>query len=281
MKAIKRAFFGGIVLSVCGIFALGSFNSFNLDRNIVFKNDLNIKFAKRLDDITGEYVVGRMAASIPTGTIFNKKVVEVKKGIEKEVRETITENQVNDIPEPAVFETEELFLTGGLYNKEPLKEGDDFRATTKVENGIISAINVTFPDGKTFNLNTNEPMVGNVFQYQDSETGDTKSGLFYEIKEGHYMLTLTDDTNFTGLRLEFKAEEGTKLATNEKKMDANWDMDQHDQNNEVGVNEEKANDEEFAKETEVEEVNSEKQEEFEDGPYAKAENTFSFKFAMK
>jgi hypothetical protein len=97
--------------------------------------------------------------------------------------------------------------------------------------GIIEEIDVTLPDGKKFILNTNERMVGNVFQYEDTETREMRSGLIYpvNIKEGKYMITLTDDTNYKGMRLEFKAQKGNEFESKDGNKD--WAMNEKPEDN--------------------------------------------------
>jgi hypothetical protein len=68
MKTIKKALLGTAILGSVAFFGLGSFNSIVVDKNAFLKNDLNIKFAKRLDDMKGEITIGRMAASLPKWT---------------------------------------------------------------------------------------------------------------------------------------------------------------------------------------------------------------------
>lgn len=214
MKTIKRTFFGVMVVSAIGVFALGSFNSFNInDKTALLKNDLNIKFAKRLDDLTGKVVMGRMAASVPkwdpNKDLRNKKVLSAAfelKTNKKEEKAIVTEVEQKDIPEPAIVTTPELALTGGIYKQNPLQAGKGYSGSARISDGIVEEVNVTFPDGESLVINTREPMIGNVFQYEDGHTRELKSGLAYPIKDGGFMITLTDDSRFATVRLEFKSK---------------------------------------------------------------------------
>lgn len=235
MKNLKKALFGTTLLGAVSFFVLGSMNSIVVDKSAFLKNDLNIKFAKRLDEMTGEVVVGRMAASIPTWDNskslapmkevlkINKKALQVKK---ERVEKAIAQKVVKTTPGPSVKNARDLQLTGGLFNKKPLKDGQDFSGKAHVVDGVIEEIDVKLPGGKRFIVNTNERMVGNVFQYEDTETREMRSGLFYEVKKGHYMITLTGDSEYSGLRLEFKSEAGTEVES--KNNNSNWAM--NDQN---------------------------------------------------
>lgn len=239
MKAIKRAFYGSIVLGACGFFALGSFNSFDISyRKHSLKNDFNIKFAKRIDDMTGEVVVGRMAASIPKWNPFqNKKKVVAQKpkkveALKPEVKEekkpevAKAEPAVIERPEATVKDVPSAQLVAGLYNKTPLENIPKGAGEVSVTNGVISSLSVSFPDGRVFNPTfSRDEMVGNVFEYEDTGTNELKSGLMYEIAEGHYMVTFTDDSVFNTVRLEFKTDQALK----QPKQNVNWAMNEQNQ----------------------------------------------------
>ena len=288
MKTLKKAFLATTVTGTFLVFALGSMNSIVVDKNAFLKNDLNIKFAKRLDDIQGVVTVGRTAASLPkfdmsksltTKTVepkqFKKmvKAVAPKKVEEKEVEVVEVTNP------PAVQNTGSLELTGGLYQKRSL-EGAKFSGSVQVRNGIIEGLNATLPDGKSLSISViRTEMVGNVFQYEDSETRELKSGLFYPVNvaKGEYMLNLTDDTNFAGLRLEFKNPE----LQSEGVVTSNWEM--NDQNEEEQTDE-YAQDFDSERELEMEEPNTEEgydQEQELENDYAQNEEqqeTYAFAF---
>lgn len=232
MKTVKRFFLSVIVLGTIGVFALGSFNSFNInDKTALLKNDLNIKFAKRLDDLTGKVIMGRMAASIPkwdpSKDLRNKKVIQTSskvianKNIEKL---NIAQVEEKEIPAPAIESTPELSLTGGLYKQNPLKDEKGYSGSARITDGVVEVVNVVFPDGESLVINTREPMIRNVFQYEDSVTREMKSGLAYPIKGGGFMITLTDDSRFSTLRLEFSVagtDEAAELDTEQSEWSDN------------------------------------------------------------
>lgn len=264
MKAIKKVFISTFIVGAGSLFLMGSFNSIVVDKATFLKNDLNIRFAKRLDDMNGKVVIGRMAASVskfraPKASRARKEQIRIK--AEKVVdKKEVTKTAARIVPEPAITEAPGLELTGGLYDSKPLKEGKGYFGSATVIDGVIEEIDVTLPDGKKFTVHTNERMVGNVFQYEDSETREMRSGLFYEVKKGQYMITLTDDTNFSGLRLEFKSGDGEEIisnndssnwAMNEQNEDENFEQDQFENRNNEQEN--FAQNEEFEQEAEYNE----------------------------
>ncbi|MBT4792414.1 MAG: hypothetical protein HON90_12655 [Halobacteriovoraceae bacterium] len=233
MKSLKKAFYGTLFLGAIGFVVSGSMNSIVINKKAFLKNDLNIKFAKRLDDMKGEIVIGRMAASIPswrtpTKSLTIKKEAPVKKAINKraikianKIRAKQAITQTNNLPAAAIKSTQPLSLTGGFYNKKPLDQTASFSGNAKVTDGVIETLSVTLPDGESFSVNSNIRMVGNVFEYEDSNTREMRSGLFYVVKKGHYMVTLTDDSSFSGMRLEFM---NNKVEREDKKIKKSWAM---------------------------------------------------------
>lgn len=243
MKGLKKGLLGTTILSATLLVAFGSFNSIVVDKASFLKNDFKITFAKRLDDMNGEVTIGRMAASLPKFKVEDSLAQQVKAPVlAKRSRrslikptKSIAKIENKFVPGPAVNDTPNLELTGGLFNKKPLKDGKGYEGTAVVRDGVIEEVNVTLPGGKKFYINLNERMVGNVFQYEDSETREMRSGLFYIVnKEKHeYMITLTDDTHFSGMRLEFKgkgddevkADDNHSFAMNKQNIEDNGDLD--------------------------------------------------------
>ena len=302
MKALKRTFFAGVALIAFVVFAIGNLNSFNLANKSAFlKNDLNIKFAKRLDDLTGKVVMGRMAASVPSWNSETKNNL-----VQKNLKKSIVTKKKNDsvkeevasvkLPEPAIQDAPDLELTGGLYNKKPLEGGKGYSGRATIVDGVIEEINVNLPDGKEFILNTNKRMVGNVFEYEDMTTRELKTGLLYEIKEGHYMVNLTDDSTFSSLRLEFKTKNGAKIETEAYNNEDSWAMNEQNISENWAINEETPKEVEAANNGNVQEKDEyihddedsfqetesfENEEEYIQTTEAIKAKTFAFKFASK
>lgn len=239
MKSLKRTFAALGVFSTCMLVGLGSYNSYKFNSVSFLKNDFNIKFSKRLDEYYGKVTVGRLAASVPTWKTktSDKALIEKVNRVVREKFKPLLDKQKNakkNAPAPTISQDLDLELTGGLYNKKPLKQGLEFSGNAKVVDGVIEEINVSLPGGKSFVINTSERMVGNVFQYEDTNTRELRSGLFYEVKKGTYMITLTDDSQYGGTRLEFKAPQNSEIKNNYG--NTNWAMNQ--QNDDYGQNDE-------------------------------------------
>jgi|LULL01.1.fsa_nt_gb hypothetical protein len=220
MKALKRVFIGVTVFVTTSFFILGGMNSIIVDENAFLKNDLNIKFAKRLDDLNGEVTIGRMAASLPE---WNQKDALAQKKIKSKLKEDKKTIQKQDLvlnqeetverievpvekTKPAIRDAIGLELTGGLYKQKPINNSKVIAGSLSVVDGVLEEVSFILPDGTSRSLSlVNSRMVGNVFQFEDTETRDIRSGLFYVLnrEEGKYMLTITNDTNFGGLRLEY------------------------------------------------------------------------------
>ncbi len=82
-------------------------------------------------------------------------------------------------------------------------------------------------------------MAGNVFTYEDAETRERKSGIFYEVKEGTYMINLTNDSKYAGVRMEFttSVKNGIEVAQNKVessyKNEVSWKNDKQNLKDEV------------------------------------------------
>jgi hypothetical protein len=245
MKALKKASFGLLFLGVLGTVVLGSYNSMFISNDAFMNQTAGIKFTKRLDEISGKVVIGRMAASSSPWTALNKKaqkkVAKAKKAIvkgnykkaERKLRKALKKVAKKiDMPTPAIQGDLDLSLSN-VFHKKPLKAGS-FSGSAKTVDGVIEEIYVSLPNGRTIEINTNERMMGNVFQYEDTKTREMQSGMFYEVKKGTYMITLTSDSQYKGTRLEFKASE-TEVAYNDDHYSAqeSWEMDQQNEQKEL------------------------------------------------
>lgn len=248
MKALKKALFTTTIGAIFMMLALGGYNSALIDPSAFVKNDLGIKLAKRLDEIRGEITIGRVAASIPTfkpkaKPVIKKQVAKlVKKKVVKKKKVQKKKEVAANIPAPVVNENLELSLTGGFHNKKALDAESEFSGSAVVRDGVVEEISVSLPGGQSFTINTNERMVGNVFQYEDTGTRERKSALFYKVKKGQYMVTLTDDTQFPGLRLEFRADNIQDL-TEDIADNSNWALNKQNPNNNENTEDEYAQNE--------------------------------------
>ena len=232
MKTYKR--FGTWSLLVGGLtfFVWGSMNSQVVDQRAFMQNKFDIKFAKRLDEMNGEIVMGRMAASLDKSKWSKISTASIKKTAAKlkaEPVEKVVEKAETPVAEPAITDNLELTLSGGLYAKKPLKDKSSFYGSARIANGVIEEITVGLPDGAQIDIRTsNERLNGNVFTYEDAGTGEMRSGLLYKVKEGVYMVTLTNDSVYPGLRLEFKTD--AVIEQNFQEIRESWAYDNGNQN---------------------------------------------------
>jgi uncharacterized protein with FMN-binding domain len=195
------------------LFLVSLYNSVQINSNSLFESNHGIKFVKRLDEMKGEIKYGRLTAS-QAGS-FNQIIAqEIIKGKRSQRLEVISNTPVEiqekaqvvteiaEIPEPAILENLDLKLDQ-LFYKEAQKDGT-YTGGAKISNGLIEEVWVVFPNGEELSLSIVDRMVGNVFQFHDTETGEIQSGMIYEVKKNQqYMITLTSDSKFSGLRLGF------------------------------------------------------------------------------
>lgn len=216
MKAIKSITIFTFFTIAALFVVLGGFNSIYTDQTAFMENDFDIKFAKRIDEMNGEVTVGRLAASLRPWKDSVKKIDMNKVNAQassldvyvvgKEVKAQVAAVQDSFVPEPAVKDNLVLELTGGLYDKASINIGNNISGAAETVDGVIQNVKINLPGGEVFTIDTRERMVGNVFEFEDSQTRELRSGLFYKVKANTYMITITDDSKYAGLRLEFKAE---------------------------------------------------------------------------
>jgi hypothetical protein len=223
------------------VFALlamtGVYNTVVLNNDSFMAFDSGVKFVKRLDEINGRVTFGRMAASAKSWTkLETKKIVAQPKKLAKIApkkvvkKEEFKKEEPINTPEPAIKGDLDLTVSN-VFFKQPLKQGA-FSGSARTVDGVIEEIYVSLPEGDRIEINTNDRMVGNVFQYEDSQTGDIRSGMFYEVKPGTYMITLTGDKSYkySGVRIEFKAENGAEVAYSDDYYESTQSWDMNNQN---------------------------------------------------
>jgi hypothetical protein len=224
------AIFGCLSLGINGLVNTAKFN----DISFMTANH-GIKFEKSLDEMTGKIEEGRLTASaLPWNKLQKKKIVKTfKRDLSKKVttktkssfvplsfnKSGNAKNSVNhkikNVPAPAI--NKDLNLTvSKFFHKEEIQ---GVSGSAKTFDGIIEEVSINLPDGRNININTNEKMVGNVFYYEDTNTNEMKSGMFYEVKKGTYMITLTNDSTYQGARIELTSGDGSVI---ERPASANW-----------------------------------------------------------
>ncbi|MEX0799282.1 MAG: hypothetical protein WEB87_05675 [Bacteriovoracaceae bacterium] len=272
MKAFKRFTIQTLALTGFVALAMGGYNSMIMQNDTFMSASTDIKFVKRLDEINGKVVIGRAAASTREWKSLSQSKKEDKK--EKRVEVAVNSNiqkqeaapaapeEVKNIPEPAIKGDLDLSLTNVFYKK-PLKQGE-FSGSARTVDGVIEEIFVNLPDGNVIEINTRERMMGNVFQYEDFETREIKSAMFYEVKQGVYMITLSNDSKYAGVRMEFQAGNGAEVAYGDDyyQETRGWGANNQNHNNQL------ANEAEYAPETEEPEYQDQ----------AEKEETYGFNF---
>lgn len=263
MKAFRQTL---VILFFIGITAIGVqgiYNSNQMSHVALLKNDHGIKFTKRLDELNGEYVKGRYAASIPSASWENiKPKAEVKKVAAKKavVKKEEPKKIVKFEPAPVIEELPDVQLTAALVNKKTLEVGKDVEGSIVVADGFIKSLNISLPNGDPIEIETHERMSGNVFMYYDHESGEEKSGLLYEVEKGkRYMVTLANHSLYPGARFEFGVKEGTaELAYDQEYYDAqeSWNMNAQNEEDNIAGNDEVETDEELDYDSEEEQAQS-------------------------
>ena len=230
MKSVKRAFLGTAFMGTAFLMVLGSYNTFSVDYSAFTKNDLDIKFSKRLDNITGEIIIGRMAASVPKWdkiaepikkeSVKIKRVAKVERVIKKQV-EKIEANQ----SAPAIVDAD-LELVDGFDGKAAF--AGEFSGKVVVSDGVVQTISVNIPGkGQIEFMTIQEKMSGNVFQFEDSLTSELRTGMIFKRPDGSHMVTLTNDSQFSNMRLGLKSTASEELASDIDQSEsaveeANW-----------------------------------------------------------
>jgi len=241
MKALKKLSLSITTLGILGSVILAGYNSMVVNNDAFMTADSGIRFTKRLDELNGKVTIGRMAASTQNWSDLSETKREVKTITKRTARKanrvankvSKTAEKAVRVPSPAIDANLELSLSN-VFHKKPLKTGS-FSGSAKTIDGIIEEIYVSLPNGKVIDINTRDRMVGNVFQYEDTATREMRSGMFYEVKKGKYMITLTNDSQFPGARLEFTAANGEEIAYNEDHYESthNWGMDEQNNNSDL------------------------------------------------
>lgn len=283
MKAFKKLTVTAVVFSGLAVFATGFYNSMVMSDNSFMELASSVKFAKRLDEINGKVVVGRMAASTAWKSMAAMKKpavaqkVEVKKAIptpakkivKEEKKEEVAASAVAAIPEPAIKDDLDLTVSN-VFFKKPLEAGQ-FSGSAKAVDGVIEEIYVNLPGGKYIEINTRDRMAGNVFTYEDSNTREDKSGLFYEVKPGTYMITLANDSEFPGVRIELNTGVDNQIAATENYYDnqVSWKTNEQNTNGDL-AQEYKAENEDYGYKYEHE------QDSYQDNASKEATTEFNF-----
>lgn len=197
-------------LSICLFFVgIGLYNSVVINSKSEI-TDSEMKFVKRLDEVYGVTVPGRMVAtasdwqkisSKPNVSVVKNEanVSAPQKSISTEVSESASENP----QDAAVLEELNLSLVE-VINPKKWQNGlnnSQFNGSLLTNNGVIEGLNVSLPNGEGLSVSFSE-LTGNVFEYDID--GELFSGMMYQVDQSAYMVTLTNGP-LEGTRLRFSA----------------------------------------------------------------------------
>ena len=188
-----------------GFFALvGTYNAvvINSDSHI---SSSDIKFVKRLDELNGVVIPGRVVAA---ATQWQKLEVKKQKVVIAKVSNT-TSNSSESAPveiTPAAAVAEELNLNlVEVINPKKWQNGltaSQFNGTLSTNDGIIESLDVALPNGEGVSVSFSE-MTGNVFEYDFN--GELYSGMMYQVDQDSYMVTLSNGP-LEGTRFRFSSK---------------------------------------------------------------------------
>lgn len=255
MKAFKRMAL--ILGSTAGVFtlALSFYNSAALNNEAFMSANFDTN-NKRLDELNGDIVIGRMAAS--TRSWESLEIQEEAKPVIKSFKfsntNSVAKKEVVEL-EPAIKEDLELTLSSvklgvkekGKPNKLVELEKGAFTGSARTSNGYVEEVSVNLPDGRQIDIYSHKRMASNVFEYIDNE-GNTRSAMMYESGKNTFTVMLTNDPHYPGSKLTFKT--GGESLGNDSNL--NWGMNDQNINSELAEGERM--DEEYTQEDEVEYV---------------------------
>ena len=229
--SVKKSIKTFAMLGCCAVVISGIYNSLHTSDD--FMSDPEVRLVKRLDELKGKVKVGRMAASTIgwsklTANKVSKpaapKLKRVKK-IAKKADQAKSKRIIRaSIQEDLQLDAVQVF-NAKLFKKPLDMKNNDFSGSLTAKGGVLESVQINLPTGENIEISSYDEMNGNVFQYEDSETREVYSGMFYKIKEGSYMVTLTNDQRFAGTRIQFEApKEAGYEAPNENEY-ASWAHD--------------------------------------------------------
>lgn len=206
MQGKNKKKYIGFVLS--GLFVLtGTYNAVVINSESLISSD-EVKFVKRLDEIYGVTVPGRVVAASMNWQKLSPSVTPKKQVIEKNViaqtSAPVASESVDVTPSAAVQEELSLSLVEVINPtkwKDGLKAGQ-FNGTLSTNQGIIEDLNISLPNGEGVAVSFSE-MTGNVFEYDMN--GELYSGMMYQVDQNSYMVTLTNGP-LEGTRLRFSTQ---------------------------------------------------------------------------
>jgi hypothetical protein len=188
-----------------GLFVLtGTYNAVVINSESLISST-EVKFVKRLDEVYGVTVPGRVVAASASWQKLAPSVAPKNQEIKKvEIAKVETASEaapVDLIPAAAVQEELSLSLIEVINPtkwKDGLKAGQ-FHGVLSTNQGVIEDLNISLPNGEGVAVSFSE-MTGNVFEYDLN--GELYSGMMYQVDQNAYMVTLTNGP-LEGTRLRF------------------------------------------------------------------------------
>jgi hypothetical protein len=210
MRNLKSTTKSSLIALAGLFFGLGIYNSVVIN-STEFLNHDHPKFVKRLDEMNGEYKVGRIVANqgmwVNLGKIEKpsfvdkKQFAKINQANQGFVAQTSTEEQIQSqaaIKEDLELNVTEVFSATKFPNA---LKGDQISGGLKTKDGLIESLGVSLPNGESISIDRAE-MVGNVFEYESN--GEELTGMIYAKGNNAYMVVLTNGP-FEGTRMSFEA----------------------------------------------------------------------------
>ncbi len=207
----KNKFMGSFVF---GFFILtGTYNAVVINSESHLSGT-DVRFVKRLDEINGITIPGRVVAASVTWQKLNpSQIAQIK---ERQVIQNVSQlssapsRQEDSVTQPSAAVQEELSLSlVEVINPKKWQNGlqnSQFNGTLATNNGVIESLSVSLPNGEGLDVSFSE-MSGNVFEYDVS--GEVYSGMMYQVDQNAYMVTLTNGP-LEGTRLRFSAQQSAE-----------------------------------------------------------------------
>lgn len=205
-KTSKFTYLFFMTLCLVGV---GVYNSYN--NNIFVEQSLDYKPVKRLDELNGKIKVTK---TVPMAKPVRKVVVKKKSTkIHKLSKKLTLRKKINTKKAKKVAKKPDLRpLIQGELNLIPTTvfnpaRGEQIKmgisGNLQMTEGIINSLNINLPTGESLEISSNREMSGNVFQYFDRNYDQEFSGMLYQISKRSYMVTLTNQPGYEGMRIQF------------------------------------------------------------------------------
>lgn len=202
-KLMAFVFFGFFIM-------VGTYNAVVINSESQISG-VDMRFVKRLDEMYGVTVPGRIvAASVTWQKIKPAQKLAENRPIEQSVSSYSSapsndSSPAAETPQAAVQEELNLNLAEVINTKKwpsGLKSGQ-FSGSLSTNNGIIESLELSLA-GEQVSVNLAE-MSGNVFMYKGAD-GEEYSGMMYQVDQHAYKVTLTNGP-LEGTHLRFAAEQ--------------------------------------------------------------------------